>query len=185
MPRIRGSGARSGELAGRLVRDLCGQAITGPEIWLNLGGYSVCLQNQTERRSSGGHGYKPQRGGISQPGAQAPGKNRTKGQALKARYISFALPRYTGLSALDFFAGHLPGACAPGWDMPPLVSCEVRRKDRVTFRRRGRTPLRPGSPEPAPKIGHRPSFLTPWRIGSPGVSPGAWMFTRSARRASP
>ncbi|WP_190273683.1 hypothetical protein [Granulicella mallensis] len=26
-------------------------------------------------------------------------------QALKARYISFALARYTGLSALDFLAG--------------------------------------------------------------------------------
>ena len=50
-----------------------------------------------------------------QPRVQAPGKNRTKGQALKARYISFALARYTGLSALDFFAEHST--------LPPARNC--------------------------------------------------------------
>ena len=59
-----------------------------------------------ERKDSNGHRYKPQRGDISQPGAQAPGTKPTMGQALKARYISFALARYIALSALDFLARH-------------------------------------------------------------------------------
>ena len=56
-----------------------------------------------------------QRASFCSLNAVAPGTNPTSGQALKARYISFALARYTGLSALDFFAGHST--------LPPAPNC--------------------------------------------------------------
>ena len=68
-----------------------------------VGGY-INTTLSMERRGSNGHGRKPQVRGL------------TMDQALKARYISFALARYTGLSALDFFAGH--SKCAPS--KPPM-----------------------------------------------------------------
>jgi hypothetical protein len=62
-----------------------------------------------------------------------------------------------------------------------LVCCESGRNDGVALRRKGRTHLRPGAnPEPAAENGHRPSFVTPWRIG--GTKPEC---SRSAIRASP
>ena len=38
----------------------------------------------------------------------------------ESAYISPVQTRYIALSALEFFMGLAPGACAPGWDMPPL-----------------------------------------------------------------
>jgi hypothetical protein len=51
-------------------------------------------------------------------------------------------------------------------DLPTnLVSCDLRRNVLFTFRRRGRTNLRPVRAEPAPRSAPVPLFVTPWRIG--------------------
>src|ERR1035441_3835522 len=46
-----------------------------------------------------------------------------------------------------------------------LVSSDLRRNVLFTFRRRGRTNLRPVRVEPAPRSAPVPLFVTPWRIG--------------------
>jgi hypothetical protein len=79
--------------------------------------------------------------------------------------------------------GDAHGACAqlPRLRRAHLVCCESGRNDEVALRRKGRTHLRPGGdPEPDAENGHRPSLLTPWRIG--GIKPAC---SRSATRASP
>src|ERR1700735_5234475 len=115
-----------------------------------------------ERRSSGGHGHKPQRGGISQPGAQpqvnAPPGNR----GMKARYISPVQTRYIALSALDpwfdSYLGLAPqaeicrpfGACTRGrlasaLHLASSVDCTAHTEDGIVSHKVSDIRLKPNS----------------------------------------